>query len=309
MNRQKAFTLIELLVVVAIIALLIAMILPTLSKARENAKRTVCLAHLKQIGTAFFAYGGNNNAAVPDGGTVCFKYDQSTGQVTADTGTPPGQNLQQTWTEELVADGDVAQRFNQRNGPVTFGSFFAAGWGIFFCPSSATNNPAAVGNTFEGKFSNENAGYGMGYYAGSVWYKPVVSDMTDPIPPLGYTNSAGRFVKPYTMKVHYWRPNGIVLVESDGRFFGAIGAGGASATGRYGVYTVRHMNGANYLLGDGHAEWNATWNQDDQPGVPNVTRTFTRYPTSNWNDSLNNQPKDYSVWGHNPEGKDGNAQR
>ena len=53
---RKAFTLIELLVVVAIIALLISILLPSLSQAREQGKRAVCLSHLKSIGQASHSY-------------------------------------------------------------------------------------------------------------------------------------------------------------------------------------------------------------------------------------------------------------
>lgn len=56
MKKLKAFTLIELLVVVAIIALLISILLPSLSRARELSKRTVCASNLKQIGTGFYIY-------------------------------------------------------------------------------------------------------------------------------------------------------------------------------------------------------------------------------------------------------------
>jgi prepilin-type N-terminal cleavage/methylation domain-containing protein len=59
-ETKKGFTLIELLVVVAIIALLISILLPSLSRARELAKRLVCAANVKGIGTAFKIYSNEN---------------------------------------------------------------------------------------------------------------------------------------------------------------------------------------------------------------------------------------------------------
>ncbi len=60
MRRTKGFTLIELLVVIAIIALLIAILLPSLARARELSKRTVCGTQLKAIGSAAVMYGNDN---------------------------------------------------------------------------------------------------------------------------------------------------------------------------------------------------------------------------------------------------------
>jgi prepilin-type N-terminal cleavage/methylation domain-containing protein/prepilin-type processing-associated H-X9-DG protein len=71
----RGFTLIELLVVIAIIAILAAILLPALARAKIAAVRTQCLNNEKQQLTALFIYGGENNDFLPDGTNGVWAWD------------------------------------------------------------------------------------------------------------------------------------------------------------------------------------------------------------------------------------------
>jgi len=61
MSRRLGFTLIELLVVIAVIAVLMGILIPTLNRAREAGKRTVCLSNLRSLTQGWVMYAGEND--------------------------------------------------------------------------------------------------------------------------------------------------------------------------------------------------------------------------------------------------------
>jgi prepilin-type N-terminal cleavage/methylation domain-containing protein len=63
--RCRGFTLVELLVVIGIIAVLIGIVLPAMTRARSAAERTVCLSNVQQMAQAFYIYGAQFNGHLP----------------------------------------------------------------------------------------------------------------------------------------------------------------------------------------------------------------------------------------------------
>src|SRR5689334_1329331 len=92
-RRCSGFTLVELLVVIGIIALLIAMLLPALNKAREGARAVQCLSNMKQIATATIMFANDHNGLMPgNGGGGLYVYDTSKRQIVAGTGANDYKN-------------------------------------------------------------------------------------------------------------------------------------------------------------------------------------------------------------------------
>ncbi len=83
LQKARGFTLIELLVVVAIIAVLISILLPSLARARELARRTVCMANLDGLGNAATLYHEENKQIFP---TMCHDPNRNNTLVSTNVG-------------------------------------------------------------------------------------------------------------------------------------------------------------------------------------------------------------------------------
>jgi prepilin-type N-terminal cleavage/methylation domain-containing protein/prepilin-type processing-associated H-X9-DG protein len=119
-GRRKGFTLVELLVVIGIIALLISILLPSLAKAREQAKRTACASNVRQFCAALIMAANENKGRLMDVGN-------SDGRLTNEVNPPnPTSKLELQSMHEAARD-----RLVERYGMTRE---------VFFCPSNPEQN-------------------------------------------------------------------------------------------------------------------------------------------------------------------------
>lgn len=249
MRRLKGFTLVELLVVISIIALMMAILLPALSKARETAKRVVCASNLKSIMAGNLVYSQMFDGTFAPIGS----YDKAT--------DGSGSWVLTNWPSNKVFMNILAKG-KRSDAPTTVGSYAAPKSSVLYCPSDEiTKN---VYNAVQGV----SWSYG---YNGTEFVLPH-GDITNPqqcwvnfpwpVRPYSIGQNAESLRRSseklaFVDGIDWWCawPGANNTLKWDIVGQATIDVYRGSAPKVYGPTFYRHNQGANVAFYDGHASW------------------------------------------------------
>ena len=226
-SRRLGFTLVELLVVIGIIAVLVAILLPALNKARAAAQTAVCASNLRQIQLGIVHYSADYQGWFNIGGDTFWRV------------SPVGWRWYPGWHQFL-------HKYKMNNDPnlgfqVTR-DYIPSPW-LFLCPASQLH---AVPSMDSGEpISNS---YGTNY---KVWQEGSASGGVDPLPkflrvhvlrnPDGTPNAEGRYMNFNMIK----RPSELYFITD---------AVGTLSVSWWNGADYRHNKSLNMCYADGHVE-------------------------------------------------------
>jgi prepilin-type N-terminal cleavage/methylation domain-containing protein/prepilin-type processing-associated H-X9-DG protein len=254
MKHQKAFTLIELLVVIAIIAILAAMLLPALARAKTSALGVKCMSNKKQIHLAWAMYASDNREVLADNHD-----DQDFGQYSPPK--PPGTPC---WTEGMMDWSTSPDNTNKQGviGPQNslFGPYVVNSLDMFLCPADSYASPAQRALGWPHRIRSIAMDGNIG--PGQRWNFGWQSSLTNPITKMGNFTVPGAAMSYVFLDEH---PDWI----DDGQFYidpGETNGLDANGVGFTEIPGSFHNNACGVSFADGHSEihkW--TDNRDSGP--------------------------------------------
>lgn len=270
-RRTQGFTLIELLVVISIISLLISILLPSLSRARAQAKSVHCLARLKEFGNAIAAYEGSSNDTLPPARWYPDPSRFTGFEASAPAPDPgdPERPIEYGWEEILFTYVYRDAVTVAENYPV-LRNIEGERWEEYFLCKAAGNTGVTSGH-YRVYLPSWSAGsYGLG--EGGIY-----GDATRANPSRSASRELIRPKMPLIGDSNDRSERGDGLGTDDCSY---IDAGEANYVGSNGInngnrFSDRHSGGTNYLFQDLHGAWNTKLREKlardyDLNGVPDI---------------------------------------
>lgn len=285
----RAFTLVELLVVIGIIALLVAILLPALSRARDSANTVKCLSNMRSIVQGCLAYSADNK-----GFTIPMQWEDPKGS----NGNPANGDGVLMWCNILVEQGYVqAPNATGKPGPVINS--------VFFCPAGREEFSFAPGdngkvpadrldehNSMAARYQDQVAGVVNGP-AVDIWYG-INGDTTTthdgtkgcPCRRVNYDATKKTWDLGTMMKMNYVKRSAEMVFFFDGLYYNHVSTNPSRVSARHSRKTK-----TNLVFFDGHA---ASFITADLPGglypkpspnpfkIANLKANYTSPPNPMW---------------------------